>query len=275
MAKIAIDAGHGRYTPGKRCLKSLDKNQTREWVLNDRVADSLEEYLKSAGHTTMRVDDVTGKTDVSLARRVSKANKWKADVYISVHQNAGINGGSGGGTVVFTCVNCGTKSAELQNAVYKHAIKRGKLKGNRYDGTPSSNFYVITFTNMPAILVECGFMDSSTDIDYILDPKWSKKIALGIAEGVCDVYGGNIGEVDVAKKEAKKKTTTAYYKKYTGKSTQVDTVLKAIGVPSKCYGSYSKRKPIAKNCGISLYIGSASQNLKIVDYAKKGKIKKV
>jgi len=39
MAKIAIDAGHGLKTAGKRCLKSLDKNETREWVLNDRASE--------------------------------------------------------------------------------------------------------------------------------------------------------------------------------------------------------------------------------------------
>ena len=47
---------------------------------------------------------------------------------------------------------------------------------------------------MPAILIECGFMDSATDIKYILDPKWSKKIALGIAEGICEVWGGTVKE---------------------------------------------------------------------------------
>ena len=71
-----IDAGHGKNTAGKRCLKSLDENETREWVLNDRVAHALETYLKSAGHEVMRVDDTDGSTDVSLAARVQKANAW-------------------------------------------------------------------------------------------------------------------------------------------------------------------------------------------------------
>ena len=52
MSKIVIDAGHGKNTADKRCLKSLDQNETREWVLNDRVADALETYLLSAGHAT-------------------------------------------------------------------------------------------------------------------------------------------------------------------------------------------------------------------------------
>ena len=98
MSKIVIDAGHGKNTAGKRCLKSLDPNEIWEWVLNDRVANALETYLLSAGHTTLRVDDTSGNTDVSLDTRVKMANEWKADYYASIHHNAGMNGGAGGGT---------------------------------------------------------------------------------------------------------------------------------------------------------------------------------
>lgn len=69
-----------------------------------------------------------------------------------------------------------------------------------------------------------------------------------------------------------KPTTSNYYKKYTGKSTRVDVVFKAIGVPSKYYGKWSKRKPIAKANGIKAYIGTSKQNLKLIDLAKKGKL---
>lgn len=192
MAKIAIDCGHGLSTAGKRCLKSLDPKETREWVINDRVGDSLEQALKSAGHTVLRVDDTDGSSDVSLADRVKKANNWNADAYISVHHNAGVNGGSGGGTVVYVARSCSSKSVQIQNAVYKHAIADCNLKGNRYDGTLASDFYVIKNTKMPAILIECGFMDSSVDIKYILDLDWSKKMGVAIAKGVCEVFGGKI-----------------------------------------------------------------------------------
>lgn len=194
MAKIAIDAGHGLYTAGKRCLKSLDKNETREWVLNDRVADELVKLLKSAGHEVLRVDDVTGKTDVSLGERVRRAEAFKADFYISVHHNAGIYGGSGGGTVVFKYKGTSGKTKQAQEAIYNNAIKYGGLKGNRADGTQDGNFQVIRETSMPAALIECGFMDSKTDIKYILDSNWSKKIAFGIAMGICEVFGGTIKE---------------------------------------------------------------------------------
>ena len=47
MFKIALDAGHGLYTAGKRCLKAIDPNETREWWLNDRICDKVEKKLAS------------------------------------------------------------------------------------------------------------------------------------------------------------------------------------------------------------------------------------
>ena len=214
MAKIAIDAGHGLKTAGKRCLKKLDANETREWVINDRVADALATYLKSAGHTVKRVDDTDGSTDVSLANRVKAANNWPADFLISVHHNAGVKGGSGGGTVVYTCKSCQEKSTKAQKAIYKNAIARGNLKGNRSNGMPAKNFYMVKKTKMPACLIECGFMDSSTDIKYILDPAWSEKIALGIAEGICEVFGGEVKTSSASGTVSEAPTTsgTEYYR---------------------------------------------------------------
>lgn len=192
MAKIVIDAGHGLYTSGKRCLKKLDPNETREWVLNNRVSNELQRLLESAGHEVIRVDDITGNSDVTAATRVSKANEWNADFFISVHHNAGINGGTGGGTEVYVARQASATSIKAQISIYKYAVARANLKGNRSDGTRAANFYVIRHTKMPACLIECGFMDSSTDIKYILSEEWSNKMALGIAEGICEIYGGSI-----------------------------------------------------------------------------------
>lgn len=70
-------------------------------------------------------------------------------------------------------------------------------------------------------------------------------------------------------------TPARYYQQYVGNSEQVDIVLRAIGVPEKYRGSYTKRKPVAEKNGISDYTGTAAQNAKIIELAKKGKLKKV
>lgn len=71
------------------------------------------------------------------------------------------------------------------------------------------------------------------------------------------------------------KKVAKYYKQYDGKSTQIDVVFKAIGVPAKYRGSASARKAVAKKNGYPLgYKGNAIQNLKLISLAKKGKLKK-
>lgn len=46
--KIAVDAGHGLSAAGRRCLKSIDPNETGEWQLNSRIAGYVTEHLKAA-----------------------------------------------------------------------------------------------------------------------------------------------------------------------------------------------------------------------------------
>jgi hypothetical protein len=62
-----------------------------------------------------------------------------------------------------------------------------------------------------------------------------------------------------------------YYPKYFGKSNSIVDALKVIGINNP---SFSLRGKIAKVNGIKLYIGSASQNLKLLDLLKKGKLKR-
>ena len=67
----------------------------------------------------------------------------------------------------------------------------------------------------------------------------------------------------------------SYYPKYVGNSHHIDTVLKTIGVPDKYIGSWSSRKPVATANGFNRYVGSMSDNVKIIALAKDGKLKKV
>ena len=192
MAKIAIDAGYYLYTSGRRCLKSLDPNETKEWILNTRIATILGDILQEAGHFVLRVDDVTGETNVSLINRSERANEWGADFFVSIQHNLGIKGGIGGGIEVYVCTDCSDISMQVQKSIYKATTEKTRLTGDRHDGTVSANHLVIKNTTMPSVLIKCGFMDSETDIRFILDPEFSKAMAEGIAEGICEIFGGKI-----------------------------------------------------------------------------------
>lgn len=189
MLKIAIDAGHYKGTPGRRCLAALDPSETREWDLNRRVADKLEALLAGYDCQVLRVDDKSGDKLVDLGDRVAAANGWPADVYLSIHHNAGIKGGSGGGCVVYTAPGCQAKSKALQRAAYGAVVSRTGLVGNRDTPMMERSLYVLRRTKMPAILIECGFMDSSTDVPVILGPYFAGQVADGLLAALVEVFG--------------------------------------------------------------------------------------
>ena len=191
---VAIDAGHGKNTAGKRCLKSLDPNETREWTLNSRIANRVCARLEAAGITAMRVDDVTGESDVALSERTAKANAAGCALYVSIHHDSGVNGGTGGGVTVFSHPKSSAKAVTLRDAVYEHVIECGGLRGNRANPKTTADFYVLRKTSMPAVLIECGFMDSKTDVPVILTDAYAENAARGIAEGVCETLGVKIEE---------------------------------------------------------------------------------
>ena len=187
--KIAVDAGHWYGVPERRCLKSVDPNETREWTMNDRVADYFAEAAAQYdGVEILRVDDTTGKKNVSLADRCAKANKWGANLYLSDHHNWGIKGGKGGGVVTF-CYKNGGQAQKYRDAIYNAVIAAGGLKGNRAEPKTTANFQVLRDTSMPAVLIECGFMDSTTDIPKIITPAYSKLVGYAMMEGVAKIAG--------------------------------------------------------------------------------------
>lgn len=187
MFKIALDAGHGMNTAGKRCLKVLDPNETREWWLNDRICDKVEKKLASYdGYSLLRVDDTTGKKDVELKDRVAKANNFDADIYLSLHHNAhdpktlGPNGGSGSGILAIVYIKASEEAKEYQKLIYDALIKETGLKGNRSTPMPTQNLYVCRETTMPAVLLELGFMDGYKDVPIILTEDYAEKCAIAI-----------------------------------------------------------------------------------------------
>lgn len=181
--KIAITAGHYKYTPGKRCMKSLDPNETREWVLNDRIADKVEKLLKDyTGYELLRTDDTTGEKEVDLADRTAKANNWGADFYLSIHHNAGANGTAAGGITAYVRTNPLAASVEWQKELYNALIAETGLKGNRASPLYRSNLHEVYVPKMPSVLLELGFMDSKTDVPIILTEDFANKCAKAIVD---------------------------------------------------------------------------------------------
>lgn len=193
MFKLAYNAGHILATAGKRLPKELDKNETREWTLNDRVARYFAaEMAQYDGVELRRMDDPKGIEPIDIDVRVERANEWKADFYLSIHHNAAGVIFSGGGAEVYIDAD-GGKSEQYARAIYNAIIAATGLKGNRSDPLRSASdgvrLYEVRATTMPAVLVECGYMDSTVDAPIILTDDFAKKTGVAIAQGIAKVAG--------------------------------------------------------------------------------------
>lgn len=205
MFKLALNAGHYKYTAGKRCHAEIDPKQTREWDLNNRICDKIEKILADYdGIEILRIDDTTGEKDVSLQARTDKANKWGADFWFSVHHNAAGKKFSGGGIVAYIHPNASQPSVDWQKALYNASVKATGLYGNRSKPLASSNLHELRETKMPSVLMECGFMDSTTDVPIILSEDFANKISKAFAD------------VIIERANLTKKKTAVHYKVQVG-----------------------------------------------------------
>lgn len=234
MSKIiALDAGHGMSTSGKR-ITLAGYPDTKEWYLNDRISDRVEELLLDYDCQVVRVGDTTGKKDISLAQRVKTANNVNADVYISVHHNAGINGGTGGGTVVYYYSSKAERATQAK-ALYDAIVARTGLVGNRSEKVKKNGFYVVKNTSMPAFLIENGFMDSKTDVPIILSDAHAEKTAQGIVAFLVKEFNLQKKQVVETKPETPKTETKKLYRVQVGafsqkaNATKLQAELKAKG----------------------------------------------
>jgi N-acetylmuramoyl-L-alanine amidase len=140
----------------------------------------LEVELKRCGFRTLMV--APGDADTPLGTRTALANKNKANAYISCHYNAG--GGEGVETYSYPGSASGKKLATL---VHKY-VRTGTKQKDR--GVKTANFQVLRETNMPACLVEYGFMDdpNRTEAKRMIDSAFQKECAVETAKGICEYF---------------------------------------------------------------------------------------
>ena len=168
--RVCIAAGHGGKDPGAVNGNMREKDYTLPISLE--IGRILESKGVSAIQT--RVDD----TFVSLNNQAMIANKFEVDVFVSVHLNAADNS-LARGVETYSMPGKG-EAAKLANSIQKSVDSSGIFTTSR--GVKTANFAVLRLTNMPAALVELGFITNKYDVQIIRDN--INPIALSVAIGI-------------------------------------------------------------------------------------------
>lgn len=173
---IILDAGHGGTDEGARVQTFQEKKITLTTTLMTK------KNLEDLGYRVL----LTRSRDIylSLARRVSIANQTQNALFVSIHYNASQSKVAKGIEVFYPESKEVWRTHASKRLAYcilyqvidtTEAISRGVKEGN---------FHVIRETQMPAVLIEGGFVTNAEERALLKDREYLARIAKGIAKGI-------------------------------------------------------------------------------------------
>ena len=216
---VVIDPGHGGLDPGAQ-VKTI-----RESDLMLSLAQVVVEEVKRLDNTEVILTR-TSDQFTSLDKRLILAVQAGADVFISLHADTVEKGKASGSTVytlsqaasdqasarlaarhggneLISSVDLtGTDTAitaalmgllRQENTVRSNAFSKSIIKnledfGIKLNPKPSrkANFSVLKLPSVPSVLIETGFMSTSSDLQNLQDRDWAKKFAVAISSGILE-----------------------------------------------------------------------------------------
>ena len=167
---VTVDPGHGGVDPGCGDTDALEK----DLVLS--ISTKLAQLLEQAGVTVV----MTRTTDetVSLDDRAVMANSAASHLFVSIHCNS--YEGEARGMDCYYHKNDSAK--QLAQAILDRAGELGIVTRQ----VQKNNYQVLWDTDMPAVLVETGFLTDPKDRTALRDPAHQDTVARAIADAVLD-----------------------------------------------------------------------------------------
>ena len=202
--RVIVDAGHGGIYSGatyggvqeadinlaiaKRLAaelkrRGIDARLTRSSDSRVYRGGSLRTWRFDEGTKLYRyaywpVKDAEDRLKLDLQARVDAANASGADLFVSIHNNAA--GSSAQGIEVWRAPN-DPLGQRFGQDVQTHVLH---TTGATNRGVQTASFYVVRWSNVPAVLAETGFLSNSAERARLRSSSYQQKLARGIADGI-------------------------------------------------------------------------------------------
>ncbi len=180
--KIYIDQGHNPVNPNAGAEGNGLREQDLVYVIGQRLADRL----RANPDFEVRLSRPTRDTQLgtsngtSLSARVNEANRWGADYFISLHTNAAASSSASGAEAYVYSRN--SRAFDFAEDILDDLIDETGLRDRGVQARPG--LYVLRKTQMPAVLVELGFITNPGDAALMRDDPGL--FAEGIYQGILE-----------------------------------------------------------------------------------------
>ncbi len=167
---VIVDAGHGGFDRG-----GIPGQRVPEKTMALDVSQRLARKLRDAGYRVIMTRD--SDVFVPLPTRVAIANSHRDAIFVCIHFNSATRSGANGIETYYY----GNGSARLAANIHRHVIGIAPT-ANR--GIRRRGYYVLRRTDIPAVLVECGFLTNPYEARLALQSSYRDRLAQSIADGV-------------------------------------------------------------------------------------------
>lgn len=167
---VVVDAGHGGFDRG-----GIPGQRVPEKIMALDVAQRLAKRLRAAGYHVVMTRD--SDIFVPLGERVRIANRNRDAIFVCIHFNSATRAGANGIETYYYSNN----SAALAASIHRHVVGE-TTTDNR--GIRRRGYFVLRRTNIPSVLVECGFLTNPAEARLALQSSYRQRLADAIADGV-------------------------------------------------------------------------------------------
>lgn len=181
---VVLDAGHGSSDSGK-----VGINGVLEKDIKLSISKKTKKYLEKKGIRVIMTRD----KDESLAEgekgnrkvqdmkaRVKRINDTKPDLAVSIHQNS-YHEESIHGAQVFYYEH--SESGEKDARILQEALLAVDPDNTR-QVKANTTYYLLKRTEVPILIVECGFLSNQEEAEKLASEDYQKEIAKAIANGI-------------------------------------------------------------------------------------------
>lgn len=181
---VVLDPGHGGNDPGK-----VGANSVKEKDVNLQIAMKTKKLLENEGvrviMTRDKDQDLAGDSDHNrkvqdMKARVKLINDAMPALTVSIHQNSYQDPSVKGAQVFYYSHS---KEAERAAEILKQALLTVEESGTR-EKKAADSYYLLKKTEVPVVIVECGFLSNPEEAKRLADSAYQKALAKAVAKGI-------------------------------------------------------------------------------------------
>ena len=186
---LVLDAGHGGYDPGK-----VGINGALEKDINLSIVKKLKTLLETEGFTVhltrdkdtlLAPENSTSKKKDDMIARIEIIKELNPFFTISIHQNSFTDSSTSGPQVFY--YKDSEKSAAMAQ-ILQDALNTQLSPAKQRSPQSNTNYYLLTRTPTPTVIVECGFLSNPSEADLLTQDEYQSRVAYSIFLGILSYY---------------------------------------------------------------------------------------